>query len=123
MKILKKSVRDLVGRWSLVWKFEWQYSVEESEVSEVVTDSDWGGNSKDRKSTSGGAWSLGKHTIKTSSATQGAYALSSAEAELYAMIEGVTRAEGFVNLAVELGFRNLSVRIRIGPDRRLNTPT
>eukprot|EP00973_Karenia_brevis_P020664 2837740-Karenia_brevis.AAC.1 len=36
---------------------------------------------------------LGGHCIKTWSATQGAYALSSAEAELYAMVEGVTRAK------------------------------
>jgi hypothetical protein len=60
----------------------------------VAADSDWGGNHKDRKSTSGGVWMLGKHCIKTWSATQGAFALSSAEAELYAMIEAVTRAKG-----------------------------
>ena len=80
------------------------------------TDSDWGGNSKDRHSTSGGVWRLGKHTIKTWSATQGAYALSSAEAELYSMIEGVTRAKGLLSLAKELGFVELSNVLKLGTD-------
>ena len=44
-----------------------------------------------RKSTSGGVWMLGKHCIKTWSASQGAVALSSAEAEFYGMIEGGKR--------------------------------
>ena len=59
---------------------------------------------------------LGKHCIKTWSATQGAYALSSAEAEFYAMVEGVTRAKGLVNLARELGFMELSGVIHLGTD-------
>ena len=59
---------------------------------------------------------IGAHCIKTWSATQGAYALSSAEAELYGMIEGVTRARGLVNLAHELGFRTLENTIRLGTD-------
>ena len=58
----------------------------------------------DRKSTSGGLWMLGNHRIKTWSAAQGAFALSSAEAEFYAMIEGVTRAKGLLSLAKEMGF-------------------
>ena len=59
---------------------------------------------------------LGSHCIKTWSATQGAYALSSAEAELYGMIEGVTRARGLVTLAEELGFGSLKSTIRLGTD-------
>ena len=74
-----------------------------------------GGNLRDRKSTSSGVWMLGGHCVKTWSATQGAYALSSAEAE-YAMIEGVTRAEGLVSLASELGFGDLSTVIQLGTD-------
>ena len=75
----------------------------------MLADSDWGGNVKDRKSTSGGVWLLGDHCIKTWSASQGPYALSSAEAEFYAMIEAVTRAKGLVSLANELGFVGLSM--------------
>ena len=59
---------------------------------------------------------LGSHCIKTWSATQGAYALSSAEAELYGMIEGVTRARGLVTLAEELGFSGLKSTIHLGTD-------
>eukprot|EP00973_Karenia_brevis_P018389 2521791-Karenia_brevis.AAC.1 len=59
---------------------------------------------------------IGDHSIKTWSATQGAYALSSAEAELYAMVEGVTRAKGLVSLAKEVGFEELSNVILLGTD-------
>ena len=54
--------------------------------------------------------------IKTWSVTQGAYALSSAEAEFYAMIEGVTRAKGLVSLAAELRFKGLSNVVKLGTD-------
>ena len=71
---------------------------------------------RDRKSTSGGAWMLGNHCIKTWSASQGPYALSSAEAEFYAMIEAVTRAKGLLSLAGELGFHGLSNVVYLGTD-------
>ena len=89
--MVKKMARYLVGSKRVVWEFEWQ---DEPEGAEVFSDSDWGGNCRDRRSTSGGVWMLGGHCIKTWSATQGAYALSSAEAELYGMVEAVTRAKG-----------------------------
>jgi hypothetical protein len=109
--MLKKVARYLVGREAVVWQFRWQ---EESAESHVFTDSDWGGSKKDRKSTSGGVWMIGGHAIKTWSATQGAYALSSAEAELYGMVEGVTRAKGLRSLALECGFTGLSPVIQLG---------
>ena len=96
----------------MVWEYAWQ---EEMEEALLLVDSDWGGG-KDRKSTSGGVWSLGGHCIKTWSASQGAYALSSAEAELYGMVEGVTRAKGLRTLAWELGFRSLRHVIKLGTD-------
>ena len=85
-------------------------------MSYVGADSDWGGNVRDRKSTSGGFWTLGGHCMKTWSASQGAYALSSAEAELYAMVEGVTRAKGLIALAGELGFGDLTNVVYLGTD-------
>ena len=109
---LKKVVRYLVGRRRVVWHFGWQ---EEPTEGELLVDSDWGGG-KDRKSTSGGVWSMGGHCVKTWSASQGAYALSSAEAELYGMVEGVTRAKGLQTLAFELGFRGMVNTIRMGTD-------
>ena len=59
---------------------------------------------------------LGAHCIKTWSVTQGAYALSSAEAEFYAAIEVVIRAKGLRNLAVEVGFMDLENIVHIGTD-------
>ena len=47
---------------------------------------------------------LGRHCIKTWSSTQGAVALSSAEAEFYAMIEAVIRGKGILSLMQEIGF-------------------
>ena len=47
---------------------------------------------------------VGNHCIKTWSSTQGAVALSSAEAEFYAMIEAVIRGKGVVSIMTELGF-------------------
>ena len=59
---------------------------------------------------------LGEHCIKTWSASQRPYALSSAEAEFYAMIEAVTRAKGLRVLATELGFKALENVIHLGTD-------
>ena len=70
----------------------------------MFADSDWGGRRDSRKSTSGGLAMIGKHCVKTWSSTQGAYALSSAEPDLYAMIEAVTRAKEVINVMIELGF-------------------
>ena len=59
---------------------------------------------------------IGNHCIKTWSSSQGAVALSSAEAEFYAMIEGATRAKGLTSLAKELGFANLIEVIKMNTD-------
>ena len=57
---------------------------------------------------------LGSHCLKTWSSTQHAIALSSAEAELYGMVEGVTRSRGLLDLVVELGMVGLSELGRLG---------
>ena len=59
---------------------------------------------------------IGGHCIKTWSVTQGAYTLSNAEAEFYAMIEAVLRGKGLRNLAVEVGFTDLENIVHIGTD-------
>ena len=78
-----------------MWEFPWQDDFPEVHA---YADSDWGGRRGSRKSTSGGFLMLGKHCIKTWSSTQGAVALSSAEAEFYAMIEAVIRGKGILNI-------------------------
>ena len=49
---------------------------------------DRAGDREDRNSTSGGVLQIGIHTLKTWSTTQQIIALSSGEAELYAMVKG-----------------------------------
>ena len=102
---LKKVVRYLVDREKIVWTYSWQ---DAPSHGILFTDSDWGGDRIDRKSTSGGVWLLGNHVIKTWSVTQGAVALSTAEAEFYAAVEGVTRAKGLSSLCREMGYGDLS---------------
>ena len=110
---LKKNARYPLNRERIVWQYKWQ---DEASLAHTASDSDWGGDRKDRKSTSGGVWMIGNHAIKTWSASQGAYAMSSAEAEFYAMIEAVTRAKALRSLAGELGFKELSNIVHIGTD-------
>ena len=102
---LKKVVRFLVGRQRVVWRFPWQ-SAEEASVLKVITDADWGGDKRSRKSTSGGAAMRGRHCLRTWSTTQGAIALSTAEAELYAMVDGLLKMKGMKSMLVELGLAN-----------------
>ena len=59
---------------------------------------------------------LGLHCIKTWSTYQNAFALSSAEAELYAMVEGVSRGKGLQTLGLELGFIGLQNALGLGTD-------
>ena len=49
-KSAKKIARYLVRREKVVWRYDWQ---NESGETYTVADSDWGGNTKERKSTSG----------------------------------------------------------------------
>ena len=54
------------------------------------TDSDWAGCRKTRRSTSGGSLLIGAHLLKHWSKTQAGVALSSGEAELYALVKAST---------------------------------
>ena len=92
---MKKVARFLVTKKRVVWNFGWQT---EPRDAYAASDSDWGGDTRDRRSTSGGIWMMGEHCIKTWSATQHAIALSSAEAELYGVVRGATEALGMVTL-------------------------
>ena len=60
----------------------------------------------------------GSHSRKTWSATQGAVALSSAEAEFYAMVEGTLRAKWARTVAEELGFRGMCSVIKLETDSK-----
>ena len=59
MEAIKKVVKYAAGRMAVVWKYKYQ---EEAEGVKVRTDSDWGGNRWNRKSTSGGEITMGGGT-------------------------------------------------------------
>ena len=47
--------------------------------------------------------SLGKHTLKSWSSTQSVIALSSGEAELYALVKGASQTLGMISMAGDFG--------------------
>ena len=67
------------------------------------SDSDWAGDKRDRRSTSGGVIMIGDHCIKHWSKIQGVVAQSSGEAELYAGVRAASDAIGVQTQARELG--------------------
>jgi hypothetical protein len=97
---LKRLARYLVHRPRLVKEYKWQ---REGAVIDVHSDSNWAGCKSTRKSTSGGVVTVGLHCVKTWSKTQSTIALSSAEAELYAIVKGVCEAIGIASLLKDLG--------------------
>ena len=97
---LKRVAKYLVGAPRLVQHFEWQVA---PMVLHTFTDSDWAGDRESRKSTSGGAISWGRHTLKTWSTTQSVIALSSGEAELYALVKGAAQSYGIMAMLFDFG--------------------
>ena len=93
--LLKRVGRYLKGACRMVQLFEWQAL---PDMVAAYTDSDWAGDRESRKSTSGGLLMLGKHLIKSWSSTQKVIALSSGEAELYALLKGATQAKGLMSM-------------------------
>ena len=82
----------------------------EPRFSHLATDSDWGGNSVKRKSTSGGAIAAGNHPVKTWSTTQNVISLSSGEAEYYGLAKGVSVGVRFRGVLGGLGIRGMEVK-------------
>ena len=62
------------------------------------SDSDWAGDRKSPESTSGGVIMIGSNYIKSWSKNQSVIALSSAEAELYAIIKTSSETVGIISI-------------------------
>ena len=92
---LKRLGRYIKGKPRLVIKYGWQAPVNKLTAN---SDSDWAGDKKTRKSTSGGIIRIGSHFIKSWSKGQSTIALSSAEAELYAIIKTASESLGIRNV-------------------------
>ena len=99
-KRLKRVARYLLQYPVLSYRFERQCS---QPVVEVFVDSDHAGCRESRKSTTGFALMHGRHCLKTGSSTQTTIAMSSGEAELYAVVRGASEGLGLQALADDLG--------------------
>ena len=97
---LKKVAKYFVGRPRFVQLFRWQMM---PSGLTAYSDSDWAGDRETRKSTSGGMVMLGIHLIKSWSSTQQVIALSSGEAELYALIKATAQAKGIMSTLFDFG--------------------
>ena len=98
---LKRLVRYLGGQPRLVHHYPFQ---EEQVGINVYVDTDFAGCKATRGSTSGGVAMHGTHTIKHWSKTKTTVCLSSAEAELRGIGDGLAQAIGLQSIAADLGF-------------------
>ena len=100
---LKRVARYLVGAERIVWRFRGGGAV--ADRLDVYVDSDWAGRRTDRKSTSGGVMCVGGQVVKTWSSTQGSVAMSSGEAEYYALVKGAAEGLGLQAVMADLGWK------------------
>ncbi len=98
--LLKRIGRYLLKAPRLVQLFAWQRWTDKVEA---FVDSDWAGCATTLRSTSGGVLMLGSHVVKSWSTTQATVALSSGEAELYALVKGASQSLGLLALASDMG--------------------
>ena len=80
---------------------------------DIFSDSDWAGDKTTRRSTSGGMAVLAGGLLKSWSSTQGTVAMSSGEAEYYAMVKAAAEGLGIQALAKDLG---LQLKLRLWVD-------
>ena len=107
LRDLKRVGRFLCGRPRLVQTFRLQGAAAEEANPRCIhaaVDSNWADCKETRRSTSGGALLHGAHTLASWSVTQAVQALSSGEAELYAVLRGTVEASDLAATAEELGF-------------------
>ena len=100
LRAMKRLGRYLIFAPRVVWTFGYQQNVG---VLRAFSDSDWAGCATTGRSTSGGAIMRGHHCLRTWSSTQKFVTLSSAEAELMALLRAATESVGLVQLAASWG--------------------
>ena len=98
---LKRLARYLAGTPRLIYNYPWQ---NEPAGIRVFVDTDFAGCKATRRSTSGGVAMFGGHCIKHWSKTQSTVCLSSGEAELRGIADGLAQALGLQSIARDLGF-------------------
>jgi KUP system potassium uptake protein len=87
-KLMVHHIARYVARYPAeVWLFKYQIM---PAILRIFTDSDWAGNSETRKSVSCAVENFGTHMLECSVGKQSIVALSSAEAEFYAIVRGTS---------------------------------
>ena len=107
---LKRVGRYLKGATRMVQQFHW---TGDDTNLHGYADSDWAGDRQNMKSTSGGVIMWSGHCIKAWSTSQSALALSSGEAELYAMTKVAVQLSGVISMATDF-WRELDGCCEIG---------
>ena len=100
MEKLRRVIRYMKGRPTIKLRYGWQALPTKIVVK---SDSDHAGCPKSRKSTTGIAVFFGQHLLFTSAKAQSLIALSSGEAELYAIISATSTGLGTKSLMRDLG--------------------
>ena len=106
--VLKRAAKYLRHHGDFCWLCEW--ADDDDDQIRAYTDSDWGADRRSRRSVSACVMVLGRTVVRTWSRLQGSVSLSSAEAEYYAMIAGLSEAMGLQHFLEELGMK-LSIRL------------
>ncbi|MDA8583877.1 Ty1/Copia family ribonuclease HI [bacterium] len=107
---LRHVAKNLQKQRRAVVLFRWRGSCDRITA---YSDSDWAGDRRDRRSTSGGTIMMGAHCIKHWSKIQGTIALSTAEAEIIAGVRAATEAIGLKALAADLGIHLQDIDVRL----------
>lgn len=105
---LKRLTRYLVNHPRLVWRFDHESP---KQHLDIMSDTDFGGCLRTRRSTNGGVARIGSHVIKCWAKTQSVVALSSAEAELTGLCQAAGEGLGLQSICKDLGL-DLSLRLR-----------
>ena len=99
-RLIKRVGRYLVGAGRFVQQFPWGSP---TTLVQAYADSDWAGNKHDGSSTSGGVLKWGSGTLKTWASSQRTVALSSGEAELYAVTNATSQMLGLISMLEGFG--------------------
>ena len=101
---IKRMLRYIKGKRRASYLYRWQNCPDKIEV---YSDSDWAGCHETRRSTSGGVAMRGSHLIHQWSSTQSTVALSSAEAELNALVKAGVEGLGLAAIMEDTGHEGL----------------
>ena len=94
-----------MGKPRLMYHYEFGHKHTDADTTiEVYSDTDFAGCKESRRSTSGGAITIGGHCVKHWSKTQPTVSLSSGEAELHGIGSAISQGLGIQAICKDLGF-------------------